>query len=286
MKKKAVVEKYYITNGSKYLGHVISDSKVYTINVPVSGAKRFKLETANCILPLVNDNSCDDWCIQKYYNVASKNNYVITTATKFVGYNGVVVNDVTKARSFKTAADAAGYIQSHGDLYLSMGEPIIVNNDYDVVDNFGRKKNSIAAAKQIDLDRKSGVQKSKRIHMDKNMRISVYQRDNGICQICGKPLGLDDFTVDHIVPLNRGGLNDMSNYRCVCWRCNEWKRDSLDEELVTMLEEVSGNYLYKHPDSNMMNRMARMWLRGKLRGQLRLQLNVKPSAESKKAGVS
>ena len=57
-------------------------------------------------------------------------------------------------------------------------------------------------------------------------------------------------------------MNDISNYRCTCSRCNRWKSDSLDSELVTMLEDVGGNYLYKHPNSEMMMKFARMMVRG------------------------
>lgn len=71
-------------------------------------------------------------------------------------------------------------------------------------------------------------------------RKKVIKRDNGICQICGKkcnPLDLrwgtigPDFpTVDHIIPLAKGGTHTWDNVQCACAICNSNKRDLLDYE--------------------------------------------------------
>lgn len=63
----------------------------------------------------------------------------------------------------------------------------------------------------------------------------VIERDNGICQICGKvcnkadrrwgTFGPDFPTVDHIVPLAKGGTHTWDNVQCVCAICNSYKRD-------------------------------------------------------------
>lgn len=63
----------------------------------------------------------------------------------------------------------------------------------------------------------------------------VIERDIGICQICGKVCNRDDRrwgafgpdfpTVDHIVPLAKGGTHTWGNVQCVCAICNSYKRD-------------------------------------------------------------
>lgn len=68
-------------------------------------------------------------------------------------------------------------------------------------------------------------------------RIKVIKRDHGICQICGKAcnehdlrwgtLGPDFPTVDHIIPLAKGGTHTWSNVQCACAMCNSDKRDLL-----------------------------------------------------------
>lgn len=246
--------RYYITNGEGYL--TCSNDSSIIIGGPISQAKRFKEENAIATIKSLNS---DKWCVQKYFSSNSGKNYIITNATKFVGDNNIITNTINKARPFKTAADADGYIRCHGDLLLSMGKTIIINDQYETVDIFGKKILSKTNLKKINTC-DSSKKKRKSLHQD--MRLLIYKRDNGICQICGKPLDVDNFTIDHIVPLNRGGVNNINNYRCVCSRCNEWKSDSLDEELTTMLEDVGSNYIYKHPRSDMATKFIRMIVRG------------------------
>ena len=66
-------------------------------------------------------------------------------------------------------------------------------------------------------------------------RIKVVERDNNVCQICGKvcnPLdktwgsfGPDFPTLDHIIPLSKGGAHSWDNVQCACGNCNSHKRN-------------------------------------------------------------
>lgn len=66
----------------------------------------------------------------------------------------------------------------------------------------------------------------------------LWEKQNGHCAYCGKPMVLggnphspDYCTIDHIVPLSRGGLHDISNIVLACRACNMKKSDRLPEEL-------------------------------------------------------
>lgn len=49
------------------------------------------------------------------------------------------------------------------------------------------------------------------------------------CSQCGKPLfGKKNVVVDHIRPLNKGGLNHVSNCTACCEKCNSAKSDIVD----------------------------------------------------------
>lgn len=63
--------------------------------------------------------------------------------------------------------------------------------------------------------------------IDNNKRKRIYDKYQGICDICGRKLqnvdsgNLDSYaTVDHIIPKSRGGTNRDDNLRLLCRRCN------------------------------------------------------------------
>lgn len=61
---------------------------------------------------------------------------------------------------------------------------------------------------------------------------AIFYRDRGRCVICGKDLTslIDpqaDAEYDHVVPLELGGLNDVSNLQLLCRACNRRKSADL-----------------------------------------------------------
>lgn len=69
----------------------------------------------------------------------------------------------------------------------------------------------------------------------------VYKRDNGICWLCGEPCDYNDYeirdgnfivhekypSIDHVVPLAKGGNHTFSNVRLAHHYCNTLKSDSI-----------------------------------------------------------
>lgn len=62
--------------------------------------------------------------------------------------------------------------------------------------------------------------------------LTIYERDNWTCGICGKPvdkrLGYPDHksaTIDHIIPIAQGGTHTQDNVQCAHWDCNIYARD-------------------------------------------------------------
>ena len=52
------------------------------------------------------------------------------------------------------------------------------------------------------------------------------------CAICGKPITRENMEVDHIVPLNKQGVNHVVNCVATCRECNRKKSDKLDHRCV------------------------------------------------------
>lgn len=65
----------------------------------------------------------------------------------------------------------------------------------------------------------------------------VMKKYNGICQICGQPVDVNDIhkghirklypTVDHIIPLSKGGTHTWGNVQLAHMYCNAGKRDKV-----------------------------------------------------------
>lgn len=70
----------------------------------------------------------------------------------------------------------------------------------------------------------------------------VYERDKGLCWICGKKTDFSDVLYtkaghkycgdshpvkDHLIPLAHGGDESWENVRLACWRCNKIKSDAI-----------------------------------------------------------
>jgi|GEM_PF-3546298 hypothetical protein len=51
----------------------------------------------------------------------------------------------------------------------------------------------------------------------------VWDRDKGICGICGKPVPFEKFELDHIRPLSKGGTHTFSNVQVAHRSCNSRK---------------------------------------------------------------
>ena len=67
-----------------------------------------------------------------------------------------------------------------------------------------------------------------------NLRAAVLRRNHSICRLCG--ITADDnyedgrkvtLHVDHVIPKQAGGTDDMENLRTLCSRCNEGDKDNM-----------------------------------------------------------
>lgn len=88
----------------------------------------------------------------------------------------------------------------------------IIYNELDMLRAKSRKKN-----------------KSKRRLISGKKRHAVFARDNYRCQICGATV--EDgakLHVDHILPVSKGGTNDIRNLQILCEKCNLGKHNRTD----------------------------------------------------------
>jgi 5-methylcytosine-specific restriction endonuclease McrA len=73
----------------------------------------------------------------------------------------------------------------------------------------------------------------KRKSINQSLRLKIFNRDGGMCQICGAKTRFNNSlsdspfsnlpvsgSVDHIIPISKGGTNEEINLRWSCRSCN------------------------------------------------------------------
>ena len=71
-----------------------------------------------------------------------------------------------------------------------------------------------------------------RVHENKGKfcRRSIALRDSYSCQYCGVKIGKNGGTIDHVIPISRGGKTEYTNCVLCCKSCNSNKRDRTPEQ--------------------------------------------------------
>ena len=60
----------------------------------------------------------------------------------------------------------------------------------------------------------------------------------GTCWYCGQKVGFKNLTMDHVIPLARGGRSTKDNLVPCCKECNIKKKSSLPVELDEYMEHL------------------------------------------------
>ena len=79
-------------------------------------------------------------------------------------------------------------------------------------------------------------QDNKRKNIPNKLRFEVFKRDSFTCQYCGQSAPNVVLEVDHLLPVSKGGDNDILNLITSCWTCNNGKSNILLTD-NTMLEK-------------------------------------------------
>lgn len=66
---------------------------------------------------------------------------------------------------------------------------------------------------------------TKRRTLGNTVRFEIFKRDNFTCQYCGATPPDTILEVDHVIPVSKGGSDEVSNLVTSCFECNRGKRD-------------------------------------------------------------
>ena len=74
-------------------------------------------------------------------------------------------------------------------------------------------------------------------------RKMLYHQFDGRCQLCGKKLTLENMTLDHIIPLDLGGEDELSNIQIACASCNTNRVTNIF--MYQMDKKRKGNFMWE-----------------------------------------
>ena len=79
---------------------------------------------------------------------------------------------------------------------------------------------------------------AKRKNLGKKIRFEVFKRDSFTCQYCGQSAPQVILEVDHIIPVSKGGDNDLTNLITSCRDCNRGKSNiELSDDTVVVKQQ-------------------------------------------------
>lgn len=123
--------------------------------------------------------------------------------------------------------------------------------------------------KELKDSDKHSQKNCKRKSFSPEVRKQIYRKSNGFCCLCGEFVDYEDYTVDHIVPLAKGGTNDISNLQCTCRVCNSIKTDVLPNEFMDKITEMIVYDIRKNQSRGIANRIIAKLLTSKLHNKLK-----------------
>lgn len=126
------------------------------------------------------------------------------------------------------------------------GECVVCGKEFQTL-NQTQRTCSTQCSKKLKYARKQHRIKKEQI-VDKDITLeALYRRDSGVCYLCGGECDWNDCdkennkigdnypSIDHIIPISRGGLHSWANIRLAHFKCNVAKSDTLldgTEELI------------------------------------------------------
>ena len=98
-----------------------------------------------------------------------------------------------------------------------------------------------------------------RTRISKKMREQVYERYDGHCAYCGVEIEYKDMQVDHMVPLRKGGSNDIGNLLPACRSCNNYKHTLTVKQFRQYINELVHRLYRDSATFRTAARFGRIW---------------------------
>lgn len=176
---------------------------------------------------------------------------LLTNGEYYIAHNktGAVikVSDVEQAQNFYTVEKAEHQINK------TPGKC----SGYYYIDTDVTPIETVMKSETKKIKKKSAV---KRKRYSEEQRRTIYKKSGGCCQLCGRKVPFDGFTVDHIIPISEDGSNDLDNTQAACAVCNRFKSNIYPEQFFDRITEIFMYQMEKQYSNNLTWKMARNML--------------------------
>lgn len=252
--------KYYISNNIMFLG---GGNKM--VSNP-SSASHYKLNE----IPKFSKVREEFVPILLFRN-KNKRNYALVTPMKFLGNDNNIVDTIQAAKVFTSYDEASEFINTN-NIYNVIPNVKIIDSNYRKFEprikiKYPEPIVTIECHEEEEAKDKADatddvVTKYPRVQFSAAVRGHIYSKYNGICQICGRPVNRAEMTIDHIVPLAKGGTNEESNLQPAHEYCNQIKSCNTPQEFIQFNVDALSHSLLNNPDMNVVFKLARSIVRG------------------------
>ena len=116
------------------------------------------------------------------------------------------------------------------------GECVVCGSQYETYNPMQKTCCTKCSRKLANARKQNRIPKEQIIDSDITLE-ALYRRDSGVCYLCGKQCDWDDKdgnkvgpnypSIDHLIPVARGGLHSWSNVRLAHFKCNAYKSDTI-----------------------------------------------------------
>lgn len=141
-----------------------------------------------------------------------------------------LVKELAKQRDIPVIEKPNGHIQLLGPLMVNYFPLSKAKSAY--VNGTVKGVKGVTPEKAIEMcftpPECNGVKDSRK-GSSRNRRIKLMNRGVDKCHWCEKPLTIDSSTLEHIIPLSRGGLDNDNNTTLACAPCNNNRGSEMPE---------------------------------------------------------
>ena len=168
---------------------------------------------------------------------------VITNGTYYIylNQNGKhrKTNDICQALQYNSVNEAINYMNKAP----VKTEGFYVYDTYTKNILWKRLTQEEQIAMQEQKERKANINrrndgKIKRRTYSPDVKKLIYIKSDGRCALCGRKILLEDATLDHIMPLSKGGVDSVENLQLCCHADNVFKGAIKPEEFMERITEI------------------------------------------------